>query len=383
MSPFSQRALPATLAAQALHRTDPHTGAVIAPLHASTTFLRDENNQLVGAMDYRRPEGPTEQHAADILTALEGGVDARLFSSGLAAAVAVFDTVKPGATILAQTQMYYGAKKLLQRLDSDKRIHLALFDPSIDGDLAAKAREHEPELIWIETPANPGWAVVDVAGAAQIARETGAVLAVDGTCAPPCTTRALDLGADLVMHSATKYLNGHSDVLAGAVVTKAQNERWARLCDGHALTGAVPGSLESWLLIRGMRTLFVRFERQSANALALAQALQGHPKLEAVLYPGLPDHPGHAIAARQMTGGFGGLLSVVVKGGAPDAAKLAASTEVFLQATSIGGVESLIEHRKPIEGPASPTPDGLVRLSCGIEAEADLIDDVMQALERV
>jgi cystathionine gamma-synthase len=374
---------PATLAAQALHRTDRETGAVIAPLHASTTYLRDENNRLVGPMDYRRPEGPTEQHAADILTALEAGADARLFSSGLAAAAAVFDTVKPGATILAQTQMYYGAKKLLQRLDSDRRIELALFDPSVEGDLAAKARDQRPELIWIETPANPGWAIVDVDGAADVARETGAVLAVDGTCAPPCTTRALDLGADLVMHSATKYLNGHSDVLAGAVVTKAADDRWIRLCEGHSLTGAVPGSLESWLLIRGMRTLFVRFERQSANAMALARALKGHTKLEAVLYPGLPGHPGHPVAARQMTGGFGGLLSVIVKGGAPAAAKLAASTQVFLQATSIGGVESLIEHRKPIEGPESPTPDGLVRLSCGIEAEADLIADVMQALERL
>ena len=374
---------PATLAAQALHRTDETTGAVIAPMHASTTFRRDEANQLVGPMDYRRPEGPTEQHASAILAALEGGADARLFGSGLAAAAAVFDTVRPGATILAQTQMYYGAKKLLQKLEKDQRIRLALFDPSIEGDLAARAREHRPELIWIETPANPGWAIVDVAAAAAIAHETGAVLAVDGTCAPPCTTRALDLGADLVMHSATKYLNGHSDVLAGAVVTKAMDDRWARLCEGLSLTGAVPGSLESWLLIRGMRTLFVRFERQSANALALAQALQGHPKLEAVRYPGLTDHPGHAIAARQMTGGFGGLVSVIVKGGAEAAARLAASTEVFFQATSIGGVESLIEHRKPIEGPDSPTPDGLVRLSCGIEAGDDLIGDMMQALERI
>ena len=374
---------PATLAAQALHRTDRETGAVIAPLHASTTFLRDDANQLIGAMDYRRPEGPTEQHAAAILGALEGGADARLFGSGLAAAAAVFDTVRPGGVILSQTQMYYGAKKLLQKLDKDQRIRLILFDPSIVGDLAAKAEEHQPELIWIETPANPGWAIVDVAQAAETAARTGAVLAVDGTCAPPCTTRALDLGADLVMHSATKYLNGHSDVLAGAVVTKRADDRWARLCDGLSLTGAMPGSLETWLLIRGLRTLFVRFERQSENAMALAQALQGHPKLEAVLYPGLADHPGHAIAARQMTGGYGGLLSVIVKDGAEAAARLAASTQVFFQATSIGGVESLIEHRKPIEGPDSPTPDGLVRLSCGIEAGDDLISDVMQALERI
>lgn len=374
---------PATLAAQALHRTDRETGAVIPPLHASTTFMRDGRNQLVGPMDYRRPQGPTELHAAEILAALEGGAAARLYGSGLAAAAAVFETVAPGATILAQTQMYYGAKKLLQHLETSGRIRVALFEPSIDGDLKAKARESGPELIWVETPANPAWTVVDLSEAAQTARDAGAVLAVDGTCAPPCTTRAFEHGADLIMHSCTKYLNGHSDVLAGAVVTKTEDERWARLTAAHSLTGAVPGALETWLLIRGMRTLFVRFERQSANALALAEALRDHPKIETVLYPGLDIHPGHAAAARQMTRGFGGLLSVRVKGGAAAAAKLAASTGVFLQATSIGGVESLIEHRKPIEGPQSPTPDDLVRLSCGIESESDLIDDLKQALERI
>lgn len=374
---------PATLAAQALHRTDKETGAVIPPLHASTTFMRDAQNQLVGAMDYRRPQGPNELHAAEILTALEGGAAARLFGSGLAAAAAVFDTVAPGAAILAQTQMYYGAKKLLQHLGAQARIRLVLFDPSIPGDLAAKAGEARPELIWVETPANPGWAIVDVAEAASVARDVGAVLAVDATCAPPCTTRAFEHGADLVMHSCTKYLNGHSDVLAGAVVTKTHDERWSRLTAAHSLTGAVPGSLETWLLIRGMRTLFVRFERQSANAMALAQTLEGHPKVTAVRYPGLHSHNGHAVAARQMKGGFGGLLSIEVEGGRQAAAKLAASTHVFLQATSIGGVESLIEHRKPIEGPQSPTPDALVRLSCGIEAEADLIADMMQALDRI
>ncbi|MFW6299762.1 MAG: trans-sulfuration enzyme family protein [Oceanicaulis sp.] len=374
---------PATLAAQALHRTDAETGAVIPPLHASTTFLRDPNNQLVGPMDYRRPQGPTELHAAEILAALEGGAAARLFGSGLAAAAAVFETVRAGAAILAQTEMYYGAKKLLQHLEASGRIHLVLFDPSVPGDLAAKAREARPELIWVETPANPAWTVVDLAEASAAAHETGAVLAVDGTCAPPCTTRAFEHGADLVMHSCTKYLNGHSDVLAGAVATKVEDGRWDRLTAAHSLTGAVPGALETWLLIRGMRTLFIRFERQSANAMALAHALQCHPKVHAVLYPGLETHSGHAAAARQMTGGFGGLLSIRVKGGAPAAAKLAASTRVFLQATSIGGVESLIEHRKPIEGPQSPTPDDLVRLSCGIEAEADLIADLTQALERI
>ncbi|MFW5661711.1 MAG: PLP-dependent transferase, partial [Oceanicaulis sp.] len=241
---------PATLAAQALHRTDAETGAVIPPLHASTTFLRDANNQLVGPMDYRRPQGPTELHAAEILAALEGGAAARLFGSGLAAAAAVFETVRAGAAILAQTEMYYGAKKLLQHLEASGRIHLVLFDPSVPGDLAAKAREARPELIWVETPANPAWTVVDLAEASAAAHETGAVLAVDGTCAPPCTTRAFEHGADLVMHSCTKYLNGHSDVLAGAVATKVEDGRWDRLTAAHSLTGAVPGALETWLLIR-------------------------------------------------------------------------------------------------------------------------------------
>ncbi len=374
---------PETLAAQALHRTDAETGAVIPPIHPATTFLRDAENALVGPVDYRRPEGPTEQHATAILTALEGGADARLFSSGLAAAAAVFGTVPPGGRVVAQTEMYYGAKKLLQHLEAKGLITLSLFDPNQAGGLAAALAEGPADLVWIETPANPSWAIIDVAAAADLAHNAGAILAVDGTCAPPCTTRALDLGADLVMHSATKYLNGHSDVLAGAVITRSEDSRWESLCAAHALTGATPGAFETWLLIRGLRTLFVRFERQSANAMAVAEALVDHPKLNAVLYPGLPDHPGHAIATHQMTGGFGGLLSVRLKGGPEAARRLAATTQVFLQATSIGGVESLIEHRKPIEGPGSPTPGDLVRLSCGIEAAEDLIDDLRLALNQL
>lgn len=373
---------PETLAAQALHRIDAETGAVIPPVHTATTYARGADNALIGAHDYLRPEGPTQAHAAAVLTALEGGADARLFASGLAAAMAVFATLSTGAHVAAQTKMYYGAKKLLQHLEAKGALTLTLFDPDDPDALARAVRPGETELVWIETPANPLWSLVDIARAADIAHGAGAVLAVDGTCAPPCTTRALDLGADLVMHSATKYLNGHSDVLAGAVITRAQDERWQALCDHHSLTGAVPGAFEAWLLIRGLRTLFVRFERQSANAMKVAQALQGHAAVSQVLYPGLPDHPGHAIAARQMTGGFGGLLSIRLKGGAQAAARLCASTQVFIQATSIGGVESLIEHRKPIEGPMSPTPDDLVRLSCGIEAADDLIGDLLEALGR-
>ena len=374
---------PETLAAQALHQTDLETGAVIPPIHPATTYMRDVDNALVGEMDYRRPEGPTEVQAANVLAALENAADARLFSSGLAAISAVLDTLEVGAHVVAQTEMYYGAKKLLYHLASKGLISLTFFDPHDMAGLKKAVQPGRTELVWIETPANPSWAVVDIALAAEIAHEAGAILGVDSTCAPPCTTRALDLGADLVMHSATKYLNGHSDVLMGAVVTKETNARWEKLCTGHGLSGAIPSAFDSWLMMRGLRTLFVRFERQSSNAMKLALALENHPAVSHVLYPGLESHPGHAIAARQMTGGFGGLLSIRLKGGAEAARTLCASTKVFLQATSIGGVESLIEHRKPIEGPSSPTPDDLVRLSCGIEAADDLLEDLQLALDHV
>jgi len=374
---------PETLAAQALHQTDRETGAVIPPVHPATTFMRDQKNALVGEMDYRRPQGPTEVQAAKVLAALENAADARLFSSGLAAISAVLDTLEVGAHVVAQTEMYYGAKKLLHHLASKGLISLSFFEPHDINGLKKAVQDGRTELVWIETPANPSWAIVDIARAAEIAHEAGAMLGVDSTCAPPCTTRALDLGADLVMHSATKYLNGHSDVLMGAVATKEHNERWERLCTGHSLSGAIPSAFDSWLMMRGLRTLFVRYERQSRNAMQLAQTLSQHKAVSHVLYPGLESHPGHAVAARQMTGGFGGLLSIRLKGGADAARKLCASTRVFLQATSIGGVESLIEHRKPIEGPSSPTPEDLVRLSCGIEAAEDLIDDLVVVLDHL
>ena len=374
---------PETLAAQALHQTDRETGALIPPVHPATTFMRDQKNALVGEMDYRRPQGPTEVQAAKVLAALENAADARLFSSGLAAISAVLDTLEVGAHVVAQTEMYYGAKKLLHHLASKGLISLSFFEPHDINGLKKAVQGGRTELVWIETPANPSWAIVDIARAAEIAHEAGAMLGVDSTCAPPCTTRALDLGADLVMHSATKYLNGHSDVLMGAVATKEHNERWERLCTGHSLSGAIPSAFDSWLMMRGLRTLFVRYERQSRNAMQLAQTLSQHKAVSHVLYPGLESHPGHAVAARQMTGGFGGLLSIRLKGGADAARKLCASTRVFLQATSIGGVESLIEHRKPIEGPSSPTPDDLVRLSCGIEAAEDLIDDLVVVLDHL
>ena len=235
-------------------------------------------------------------------------------------------------------------------------------------------------LVWIETPANPTWDVVDVAAVAGIAHARGARLAVDSTVATPVHSQPLALGADLVMHSATKALNGHGDVLAGALVTKHDDEAWQRIRHQRHFQGAVPGPFEAWLLLRGMRTLFVRVARASATALALAQRLAGHRGVAAVLYPGLATHPGHAIAARQMKNGFGSMLSVLVAGGAPEALRAAGRLQVFLRATSLGGVESLVEHRATVEGPATLAPPNLLRISVGLESLEDLWSDLDQAL---
>jgi cystathionine gamma-synthase len=237
-------------------------------------------------------------------------------------------------------------------------------------------------VVWIETPINPTWEVIDIALAADIAHQAGAILAVDSTVASPVTTRALEFGADIVFHSATKYLNGHSDVVAGILVTAKQDDRWEEIKLIRTLTGGVLGPFEAWLLLRGMRTLFLRFDKASQSALRLAQYFEGHPRLQRVLYPGLESHPGHEIAKRQMTQGFGGMLSLLVDGGADEARRIAGNTRLFVRATSLGGVESLIEHRAAVEGPHSEVPQNLLRLSIGIENCQDLIDDLEQSLEK-
>jgi cystathionine gamma-synthase len=237
--------------------------------------------------------------------------------------------------------------------------------------------------VWIETPLNPTWDVIDIAAAASAAHEAGAILAVDATATAAVTTQPLTLGADLVFHSATKYLNGHSDVLAGVLVTGAENRRWTDIASLRARMGAPLPPLECFLLMRGLRTLFVRYRQCSANAMAIARHFEGHPKVERVLYPGLASHPGHAVAARQMTDGFGGMMSILVKGGFADAQRLCTRLKVIVPATSLGGVESLAEHRKTVEGPTSPVPDNLVRISVGIEHVDDLIADLEQALSSI
>jgi cystathionine gamma-synthase len=259
-------------------------------------------------------------------------------------------------------------------------LRVALVDATDPKAIAAAVEPGRTKLVWIETPANPDWGIADIAAAVEVAHKAGARLAVDNTTATPVLTRPLALGADLVMHSATKYLNGHSDVLGGALVTAAKDDYWSRVGEIRHLAGAMLGSFEAWLILRGMRTLFLRVRAASASAQRIAEHFAGHPKLERVLYPGLPDHPNHAVARRQMQGGFSGMLSIRVKGGAPAALKLASRVGLWVRATSLGGPESLIEHRKSVESADSPVAPDLLRLSVGLEDAGDLIADLEDAL---
>ena len=371
---------PSTDCAQALHVIDNVTGGIIPPLQPSTTFARGADYQLLGGRVYSRDESPTFDPAEQLLARLEGGAGAMLFASGMASATAVFRALcRPGDHIVAQDVMYFGLRSWLKRLAAQWQLELDLVDASRADELRRVVRKGKTRIVWVETPCNPTWDVVDLAAAAEIAHGAGALLAVDSTVATPVHTRPIEHGADLVMHAATKYLNGHSDVLAGALVAARADETWEALHRSRHDDGACLGPFEAWLLLRGMRTLFPRVERQSATALELSRRLEKLPGVR-VLYPGLPSHPGHEVARRQMQHGFGGMLSVQLAGGRAAALAAAGKTEVFLRATSLGGVESLIEHRETAEGPDTISPPDLLRLSIGIEDVEDLWQDLEQAL---
>ena len=372
---------PETLAAQTLAGVDAATGAIIPPIHPSTTYERDADLGYSRGACYSRADNPTYAVATDTLTALEGGADSLLFASGMAAATAVFQALEPGDHVLAPSVMYWALRSWLLGFATRWGLEVELVDASDLAAVKAALRPGKTRLIWLETPANPLWTVSDIAAIAELAHGAGARLAVDSTVATPALTRPLSLGADLVMHSATKYLNGHSDVVAGALTCAREDEFWARIRQTLTQNGGVLGPFEAWLLQRGLRTLFPRVRWQSQSALTLAQELSTHPGVTHVFYPGLPDFPGHEIAQRQMRGGFGGMLSIRVRGGREAAVAVAAKVRLWKRATSLGGVESLIEHRSSIEGPTSPVPDNLLRLSVGVEATEDLLDDLRDALE--
>ena len=371
---------PATLAAQALGAIDEATGAVVLPIQPATTFLRDPDNQYRRGRSYGRADNPGFDQPEALLSALEGGAASLVFSSGMAAAAAVFSSLEAGARAVAPRVMYWGLRAWLIRFAAASRRRIDFVDATSLDAIARAVAEAPTRLLWIETPANPLWSITDIAGAAEIAHRAGAALAVDSTAATPVLSRPIEHGADIVMHSATKYLNGHSDVIAGTLTTAKKDALWERIGLERSGGGAILGSFEAFLLLRGMRTLYLRVERAANSAQRIAEHFAADPRIAAVLYPGLSDFPGHAVAARQMQGGFGGMLSIRVKGGEAAAVGAAARVELWKRATSLGGVESLVEHRASIEGRDSPAPPDLLRLSVGIEDPQDLIADLDRAL---
>ena len=371
---------PETLAAQGLGRIAEPYRDVVPPIYVSTTYERAPDGALPGGRVYSRADNPSYDQAEALIATLEGAVVALLFASGQAAAAAVFQALAPGACVLAPRSMYWALRKWLLEFAAPWGLELEFYENASLDDLAARAQRRHPRLIWIETPANPTWEITDIAAASAIGRDVGALVAVDSTAATPLLTRPLELGAHIVMHSATKYLNGHSDVIAGVLATAHDDELWQRIRYVRGGGGAVLGPLEAWLLLRGMRTLHLRVAAAGANAQAIAERLRGHPKLSHVLYPGLAEHPGHAVAARQMRGGFGGMMSLRFVGGEQAARSFCAGLRIFKRATSLGSVESLAEHRASVEGPGTQCPTDLVRLSIGVEHVDDLIGDIEQAL---
>ncbi|MGA9795583.1 MAG: PLP-dependent aspartate aminotransferase family protein [Rhizomicrobium sp.] len=371
---------PETIAAQALGWVDEKTRAVSPPVHVSSTFLRDADNQYRSGRNYARADNPTYDQPEAVLAALEKGADAMVFASGMAAATACFMALKPGDHVIAPKVMYWSLRNWLVNVASGWGLQIELVDMADSAAIQRAAKPGKTKLIWAECPANPTWDITDLAAAAEIAHGAGAKLAVDSTVATPVHSQPLMLGADIVMHSATKYLNGHSDLVAGALITRADDEYWARLKQVRGQSGGIMGSFEAWLLLRGMRTLYPRVKQASMSAQKIAEHFAGHSNVSHVLYPGLKDFPGHTVATRQMHGGFGGMLSIRVKGGEAAAIKTAANVQIWKRATSLGGVESLIEQRASVEGPDTPCPPDLLRLSVGIEDAEDLIADLDAAL---
>ena len=371
-----------TLIAQGMGRVAPPYREIAPPIHVSTTYERAADGGYPGGRVYSRAENPSYDAAEALIASLEGAAKAIVLGSGQAAAAALFQALAPGDGVLAPRFMYWALRKWLLEFATHWGLRVEFYENASLDDLAARARALRPRVVWIETPANPTWEITDIAAAAEIARGVGGIVAGDSTAATPLLTRPIEHGAAIVMHSATKYLNGHSDVVAGALASAQDDALWQRIRYVRGAGGAILGPFEAWLLLRGMRTLHLRVAAACAGAHAIAERFARHPKLSHVLYPGLRTHPGHAVAARQMKGGFGGMLSVRLRAGEGAAKAFTSALGVFRQATSLGSVESLAEHRASVEGPGTLCPPDLVRLSVGIESADDLIADIDQALAR-
>ena len=369
---------PATIAAQA-GGAKGAGGAVVPGVEVATTFARNAAYELTGDGSYGRDRNATVAQAEEVLRQLEGAAETRLFGSGMAAAAAVFQALPNGARAVVQSGIYWGVTHWLAGFCAKRAITLEQVDAA-DPTAIEAALADPADLVWIEVPSNPWIKIADIARVAELAHAAGALLAVDGTAATPVLTQSLALGADISMHSGTKAINGHSDVIAG-VLSCRQPELplWRDICAQRAEAGALLGPMEAWLLMRGMRTLPLRIERMCATAQKVAAAMHAHPFIETVWYPGLSDHPGHELAQKQMCGGAGYLMSVLIKGGADDALGVAGRLQLIHRATSLGGTETLVEHRATVE-PQSGIPGNLLRLSIGLEAPEDLIADLDQAL---
>jgi cystathionine gamma-synthase len=370
-----------TLAVHAGHSVDPSTGAVTLPIHLSSTFERNPDGSYPAGHVYGRITNPNRDALETALTSLERGATSIAYASGSGATMAVFQALAPGDHVLAPDDAYYGTLKQLREIFARWGLEADVVDMT---DLGAVARAIRPntKILWVETPSNPLVRIVDIAGLAEIAHSVGARCVVDNTWATPILQRPLDLGADIVMHSTTKYLGGHSDLLGGALVAGRDDEFVERLRLTQRVAGVIPSPFDCWLLLRGIRTLPWRMRAHCANAAAVAGFLTAHAKIEVVHYPGLSSHAGHAIAARQMSD-FGGMLSIQVRGGETAALELTRRLTLFTRATSLGGSESLIEHRASVEGPATMAPTNLLRVSIGLEHPDDLIEDLDRALGAV
>jgi cystathionine gamma-synthase len=371
-----------TLAVHAGREPDTATGALREPIHLSTTFERQADGSYPHGHNYTRTSNPNRNALERAVAALEGGAEAVAFGSGSAATLAAFSLAAPGGRIVCSADCYHGTAKQLRGLIAGFGISAEFVDTS-DTTAVARVLSTPTSLLWVETPSNPLLKVSDISALSSLAHRSGALLACDNTFASPVLQRPFEFGADLVMHSTTKYLGGHSDVLGGVLVAREQGLALQRLRDFQGTTGGVPSPFDCWLVLRSLATLPLRVRAQAANAIAIARFLEADRRVERVHYPGLEGHPGHVLAARQMPDGFGSVVSFQVAGGSAQAMAVAARTELFTRATSLGGVESLIEHRASMEGPQSQTPQNLLRLSAGVENVSDLIADLDQALDAV
>lgn len=366
-----------TIAVHAGHTVDPATGAVATPIYLSTTFERDVEGTYSRGFMYTRNDNPNRKMLESGVAMLEGGEAAAAFASGTGATMSMLQALSPGDHVLAHVDAYYGTSRLIREILVRWGLEADFVDMS-DITAVKKALRANTKLAWTETPSNPLLKIVDLAAVAEVVRNAGAVFVCDNTWAP-VLQRPFDLGADLILHSTTKYFGGHCDVLGGIVVAKKDNEFFQRIRSIQYEGGAVPSPFDCWLILRGMRTLPWRMRAHSENAMKIAQFLAQHPKVARVHYPGLPSHPGHKVAAREMSS-FGGMLSFETKGGHDAAMSVAANTKIFIRATSLGGVESLIEHRASIEGAGTTSPESLLRVSVGLENADDLIEDLDKAL---